>query len=85
MARKIAVTMAAVLAILALWTGVAGAQASPPTSASVAGEEITRPLVRTGTDAMPEVYVGIGLAAVGIGLVVAARRRKNAHLNPVAS
>lgn len=89
MSRKIVVMVAAVFAMLTLWAGVAGAQASPPsvqaTEATVQGEEIARPLPRTGTNAMPEIYVGIGLAAAGTVLVVAARRRKNAHLNTVAS
>lgn len=84
MARKIVVMMAAVLAMLTLWVGVAGAQASPAsvqaTEATVQGEQIARPLARTGTNAMPEIYVGAGLAAAGVVLVVAARRRKHAHL-----
>jgi len=88
MVRKIVVMVAAVLAMLTLWAGVAGAQASPPsvqaTEATVQAVEIEKPLARTGTNAMPEIYVGIGLAAAGGVLAVAARRRKNAHLNSAA-
>ena len=67
MSRKIVVMVAAVLAMMTLWAGVAGAQVSPPsvqaTEATVQAVEIEKPLARTGTNAMPEIYVGIGLAA----------------------
>ena len=71
---------AATLSVLSM--APASAQASPPTSASaqsssVAADTASNALPRTGSDIGPQVYLGSGLAAAGIGLVVVARRRRS--------
>jgi LPXTG-motif cell wall-anchored protein len=79
--RRAGVLGFGIAALVAVGSGEASAQSSPPpTVLQVLGVEVTRPappatLPRTGNN-MDVAYVGAGLAGVGVVLVVAARRRQ---------
>ncbi len=82
--RSIAAGVTA-LVLSVVTAGAVDAQVSPPTSDSgQAGADADRGagagsgnIPRTGSDAVPTILVGAGLAGAGAALVVAGRRRRS--------